>query len=356
MDDAEAISPVPREIWRSVLASDPDAMPSQSPEWMDATCAGSLWQDASRLYVTAEGRRIVFPLIRLGIGAASTVMSPRRGWGYGGIIAAAGVAPADIKIVSEDLKSLQALRFWLRPNPIHAHLWDKFVPEMRRTPKKSFVVDLEGGAEAVRARFRRSALKGIKTAEKAGVRVETGTHGRLLPEFFQLTMTARAYWAERQHEPNWLAQMRGRLRDSEAKWAGIAKHLGPDLQVSVAWHNDQPVAGGIVVRGPNAHGTRAAMDPESRHLGASHLLNWVVLQNACEDGARWFHMGESATSGADEFKRYLGAQRYDFDEIDFERIPISTAKHVVRTAVKKAIRFRDNSSEMPTDNDPAIES
>lgn len=344
MDEAEVVSVVPRAVWRSVLASDPDAMPSQTPEWVDATCAGSMWQDASRLYLTSDGRRIIFPLTRIGIGSASTVMSPRRGWGYGGIIADGGVTPDDIKIVSDDLKSLDALRFWLRPNPLHAHLWDKFVPEMRRSARAAYVVDLEGGAEAVRSRFRRSANKGIKAAEKNGVRVETATHGRLLPEFFELAVRARAFWAQRQHEPVWLAQMRGRLRDSEAKWSAIGKHLGPDLQVSIAWYRDRPAAAGIVVRGPNAHGTRAAMDPELRDLGASHLLNWVTLQNACDDGLQWFHMGESATPGADEFKEFLGARRYEFDEIDFERIPLSVVKGAVRYSVKRAIGFREEPS------------
>jgi lipid II:glycine glycyltransferase (peptidoglycan interpeptide bridge formation enzyme) len=90
------------------------------------------------------------------------------------------------------------------------------------------------------------------------------------------------------------------------------------------------------------------MDPELRHLCAPHLLNWVVLQNACAAGARWFYMGESATQGAAQFKEFLGARRYEYDEIDFERIPFSWPTRVLRAAVKRAVGFRDPESSAPT--------
>ena len=345
MGKGTTVSPAPRDAWSAVCASDPDTMPSQTPQWVDAMCDGSPWRDASRLYVTADGRRVVFPLVRRNGGPLASVASPRRGWGYGGIVADGGVTPQDIAIVSDDAAQWDALTLCVRPNPLHAHLWQTFVPEMHRVPGESYVVELDGGPEAVGSRFRRSALKGIKTAENSGVRVETATHGQLLPVFFDLTVRARTAWAERNHEPVWLAQTRGRIRDSPAKWTRIAKHLGGDFQVSIAWYEDRPAAACIVLHGRNAHGVRMATDPELSRVGASHLLNWVVLQNACQAGARRFHMGESATPGASEFKRFLGARCYEFDMIQRERIPFSRVGLVVRSVGKKAIGYRD--AELP---------
>jgi hypothetical protein len=259
------------------------------------------------------------------------------------------VCAEDVALAARDLAARRAVSLWVRPNPVHASLWSGSFPGAVRTQKISHIVDLEGGPEAVRSRFGASAVKGIKTAEKRHVRVETGLGGALLPEFFQLATKSRALWARRQHEPVWLGQLRGRLRDSEAKWNRIARHLGQDFQVTVAWHEERPVAAGIVLQQGNAHGTRAAMAPEARLLGASHLINWVVLQNACAAGARRFHMGESATPGAAAFKESFGARAHAFEEFCLERVPFSRGEAIVRAAVKALIGFRGGGPSTGTD-------
>ena len=344
MEAARVVSPAPRTVWNSVYASDPDALPSQSPDWTDAVCTRSAWHDASRLYVLENGRRVVLPLTRAGHGSAEVLVSPRRGWGYGGIIADGGVTPCDIAAVAADFSTYEMLRLRIRPNPLHSELWDKFVPEIPRVRKVSHVVDLKDGFDAVEARFRRSARKGIADAERAGVYIGSAPGDALLGTFFALARKSRAFWADRQHEPQWLAQTRGRFRDSEAKWYRIARALGPRFEVTVAFTGDRPAAAGIVLHGTNAHGIRAAMDPELRKAGAPHLLNWAVLRNACAAGARSFHMGESATAGAAQFKEFLGACPVEYDEIDFERVPISRANTMLRSTVKRIVRFDENAA------------
>jgi hypothetical protein len=334
---------VPRETWLSVFASDPDALPSQSPQWIQAACSSGAWRDASRFYITDSGRRVILPLLRFGSGPLTALASPRRGWGYGGLIADGGVSADDVAMVSADLAATAKFSLWLRPNPLQSKLWERFSIGARLR-KSAHVVDLHGGPEAVRQRLHASAKKGIRTAEKMHVRVETGFAGELLPVFFELTLKARALWAHRQHEPVWLAQLRGRIRDSESKWSAIASHMGHAFQVISAWHEGRPAAAGIVLQAGNAHGTRAAMDPEMRHVGASHLLNWVALMNACAAGARYFHMGESATPGAAAFKGSFGATACPFDEFYFERFPVSRVDALLRSAVKRAIGFKEGAA------------
>jgi lipid II:glycine glycyltransferase (peptidoglycan interpeptide bridge formation enzyme) len=220
-------------------------------------------------------------------------------------------------------------------------MWEKFVPEMCRTRKEVHILDLTGGEEAVFDKLHKSAKKGIKTAERCGVRIESESGDQLLGIFFELTYAARAQWAGQQHEPVWLAQLRGRFRDSERKWTNVANHIGPNLRVYVAWCNDRPAAAGIVLQGHNVHGARAAMDREvANRSGATHALNWAVIKDACASGARSFHMGESATKGAADFKRFLGADCVAFDEIDYERFPVSRANRATRSLVKKVVGFK----------------
>ena len=58
------VSPAPRSAWRELVAADPQAMPTQSPEWLDALCADGRYVDASRLYRTADGGSALLPLAR----------------------------------------------------------------------------------------------------------------------------------------------------------------------------------------------------------------------------------------------------------------------------------------------------
>ena len=70
-DDREVGSTVSRARWEAVWRSDPDALPTQQPRWMDALCSGGSWVDATRSYRAADGRRIVLPLARPGLVATA---------------------------------------------------------------------------------------------------------------------------------------------------------------------------------------------------------------------------------------------------------------------------------------------
>ena len=55
----QAVSPAPRDRWRRVMAADPHAMVTQSPEWVDVMTATSNRRDASIWFKTADGRELV---------------------------------------------------------------------------------------------------------------------------------------------------------------------------------------------------------------------------------------------------------------------------------------------------------
>src|SRR5512144_2615307 len=87
------LSPAPRERWTSVLRASSEATIFQTPEWLDACCAGGGFEDESRLYETSDGRQIVVPMVRP---RPFPHLRPARsmpdGWGFGG-----GIAPGRIR-------------------------------------------------------------------------------------------------------------------------------------------------------------------------------------------------------------------------------------------------------------------
>ncbi|HEX5095173.1 MAG TPA: hypothetical protein VFX21_04140, partial [Acidimicrobiia bacterium] len=137
----KVVSPAPRARWREVLLQDPDALPSHSPEWTDAMCANSRWRDASRLYITNEGRSFVMPMVRFGPLRRFLAIeaSPRPGWGFGGIVAPGGVTSADIAVVADDLAHRRPMRREIKPNPVQVDLWRGFTG-MRRVPTEAHVI------------------------------------------------------------------------------------------------------------------------------------------------------------------------------------------------------------------------
>ena len=87
-------SPAPREEWRELLALDPFALETQSPEWADAMRLSRHYVDASRLYEFANGRRVVIPLLRRSLGGVTVLeASNPMHCGVGGVVAAGGPGP-----------------------------------------------------------------------------------------------------------------------------------------------------------------------------------------------------------------------------------------------------------------------
>lgn len=342
---ADVVSPVPRATWESVLARDPDALPTQSPRWTDAACAGGRWTDASRLLVAPDGRALVLPMLRRrAAGPAGVEASMPTHWGFGGLVAEGGVTAADVALVLADLGARRLARQTLRPNPCHADLYREHAPARTVVvPRRAHVLDLQPDADAVFAGFASSRRRAIRKAERAGLEVECATDGRLLPEHFALLEHSEARWAAQQHEPVWLARWRARFRDTLPKWQAIAAHLDGGCRQWVARHEGRPVASIIVLFGGNAHYTRGAMDKErAGPLRANDLLMWEAIRAASTDGKATFHLGESGGSASlADYKERFGARPVDYPELRLERVPISATDRAARSVVKRVIGFRE---------------
>jgi hypothetical protein len=339
------VSPAPRTAWDETLGSDPAALETQSPAWTDAMCAAMGFADASRAYEMADGRRLVLPLLRRSVGPVrlSEGSNPLH-CGVGGLLAPDGPRPDEIAAVLRDLARRRVLvrTFW--PQPQHADRWAAAAPERAVVvDRRAHLLDLEPGWDALWSKsFSAQRRRGVRTAERRGVKVESGVAGELLPEFYGLLELATARWARMQHEPRWLTMARLRGRDPLKKFQAAARSLGERFRVSVASVDGRPVAGLVVLQGRNAYYFRGAMDETMRDCRPNDLLHARAIEDACAAGCGAYYMGDSGWSpSAAAFKERFGAQPVHYREYRFERLPVSRTTHAAKSVVKRVIGFRD---------------
>jgi lipid II:glycine glycyltransferase (peptidoglycan interpeptide bridge formation enzyme) len=119
--------------------------------------------------------------------------------------------------------------------------------------------------------------------------------------------------------------------------------LGNGFRLWVAWVDGRAAAAILVLHGPNAHYTRGAMDHDlAGPVHANDLLHRMAIEEACQEGCRHYHMGESGSSESlARFKERFGAEAHDYSEYHMERLPIRGATVPLRQLVKRVIGFRD---------------
>lgn len=340
------VSPAPHRAWEEVLRSDPYALESQSPAWAAAMCAAGGFQDVSRLYETAEGRRLVLPLLRRSMagGLLAFDRANQPHCGVSGIIAAGGATAGEIGAVLDDLAGRRVLAQSVSPGPLLAQAWFAAAPVRATTvPHRAHTLDLAGGWDEIWSkRFSRTSRRGVRHAERAGVTVACHTSGQGVPEFCHLLEHAVVRWARKQHEPLWLARRRLARRDPRAKFEAMGRFLGERFRVYLASVGGRPVAGSVVILGTNAYDFRAAMDETMVKTKANDLLQCRSIEDACNAGCHYYYLGDSGwpvTAGA--FKERFGALPYAYPEYRFERLPLSRTEQVVKSGIKKAIGFKD---------------
>lgn len=340
------VSPAPPDEWREVLAADPWALESQSPDWAKAAVEVGRVSDVSRLYEMADGRRIVVPMLRRKptSGRLAVDGSNLRGWGVGGLLAPDGPRPGEVRTVLADLARRTSLRQTLWPNPLEPEGWGANVPAGAVVKARvGHAVDLEGGFEKVWSkRAANSSRRGARHAEKEGVTIECGTGGEFLEEFYGLIHQAVERWARIQHEPIRLATWRRARKDPRAKFEAIARNLGERCRIWVARVDGRPAASMMVLSGNNAYDYRAAMDEDFMKYRANDLLLRHSLEQACKDGCRYYYMGDSGQSASlAQFKERFGAKPFAYEEYRFERVPLTPAENAATGAVKRLLKFRD---------------
>jgi hypothetical protein len=324
-------SPAPASAWNEVLASAPGALPTQTRTWLECVCAVDGHEDASRIYETADGRRLVLPLVRRRIvgRAISTEAALPVGWGPGGLLGEAGVVhPEDVRMVAADLARGGALRVQLRPDPATAPTWVAGMPaRVQAEPRMAQTVFLDGGFDAVwRGRFRSDTRTRVRRAVRAGVVVERDETGRLVPIFHELYAKSVARWARRDGHPVALARWRTARMEPKRKLNTVAAMLRANCRVYVAFAGNKPAAAIVVLFGTTtAAYWRGAMDEDlAGRTYANYLLHRTAIEDAAAAGCLAYNMGDSAPgSSLALFKSRFGAVEQHYASYRIERVPIT---------------------------------
>jgi hypothetical protein len=337
---AEVVSPAPRDVWERCYAADPDAFATQSPAWMDGLRAARGYVDASRHYRLPDGRELVLPLAaRRRAGVALTEESWPHGWGYGGVLAEGGATGHDVAIVLADLARRPAVRTAVTPVPLQAARWAAAAPaQALRVPFTSRIIDLRDGFDAVWKGYRKSARRGVRAAEKAGVEIHRATGAdtaAALVAFTRLYDDAIDRWAAQRGQPLRIARLLARLRNVPAQAAAVAARMGEGCVLWSATVDGRPIMVDVMLQSPGHHMSwLGAMDADlARETSGTYLLQSRIIEDACARGVRHFHLGESEPgSGVDAFKAGFGAAAVPFAALRFERLPVTAADRRLRAA------------------------
>lgn len=334
--------------WVRIADLDPLALPSQSESWAGAICRAGGFAMQRRRYVFADGIEAGLSLFsRGGAGNPLRILgSPPPAWGFGGPVSTGPLEAGHLRTILDDCAGLAGAAVQIRPNPLTAAPWAQAAAESGwvALPRHAHVLDLAGGFEEVwTRRFAGGARNHARKAERLGITVEAGSGADLVAEFDRLFRLSIRRWARRQNEFAWLAALRGHLRDPRGKFVEMARLCGDLLRVLIARKEGEAIAGLVVLYGRNAHYTRGAMNEMAvGNSGTNALLHARAIEEACERGCRYYHMGESGASGSlAAFKMQFGAIGYPYAEYRHERLPILSADQKLRAVVKRAIGFRD---------------
>ncbi len=328
--DIQVTTPAPRRVWQNLLESDMEALPYQTPAWLDCICAMGGYEDASRLYEMPGGRQLILPMVRRkGVpGSLVTEESLPSGWDPGGLVATGTVRVEEITVILEDIVDQPVLRTCIRPNPLRVEAWDAArLSEVIRIARQCHILDLEGGFEQVwMKRFKSTTRRGVRKAERSGLVVECDTSGKLVSVFYDLYMRWTERRAQEKHLPLSFARWLARRRDPFRKFQMVAQILGDACRIWVAWLDEQPVATAIqLVYNSTAIYWRGASDKElAGPTRANVLLQKLMIEDACRAGCRYYHMGESGgVASLVDFKSRFGAQPYPNAEYCVERLPVT---------------------------------
>ena len=347
LSGVRVVSPAPREVWRRVLAADPGAVATQTPEWSDCLGTARGFVDASRLYQFPDGRTLVLPLAgRVWAGVRVAEESLPYGCGYGGVLVPGGRLTArDVATVLADLARRPVIRAGVVPMPLRSPIWQAAAsPSVRRVPYLTQILDLEGGFEAVwRGRYRSAVRRHVRRAGRMSLDVYRDP-SRGVEAFTVLYRAAIDRWAGVRGQPRWVAHALAKRRRHVDHLAAAVAALGDACAIWSAYRGGEPVAACVVLHGGrHAVGWLSANNRElARETGATYLVSSLAIEAACAAGARYFHMGESDPgSGVERHKAQFGATAVDYQALWIERLPVTRGTENLRILAAKAALRRE---------------
>jgi hypothetical protein len=304
-------------------------MISHTPEWVDCACESGQYEDSSLLFELPRGRQVLLPAVRHKIIPEGLIRekSLPHGWGSGGFVTPGGITPDVLPQLIAELSNLSGLRVSIRPNPLQASLWKFAVPEGTKSEHHvTHILSLDGGFDHIWSQQFDSATRTkIRKAEKSGLVIERDSSGKLVPEFYQLYLDWTERRARERHLPIPLAKWLAKMREPYHKFQQVAGLFGEACHLWIARLNEQLVAAAfLLVWGDHAVYWRSASNKElTLQTRANDLLQKVMIEDACQSGCRFYHMGESGgVASLMHFKSRFGGVEHPYEEYFFGHSPL----------------------------------
>ena len=280
------LGPASRGEWEEVLATDPAALPTQTPAWLAGTCATGPYTDASRLYRRPDGGRLVLPLVRRKGRPGPLGMQRSLPAAYGGLVSEGGLLTHhDVSAVLADLGRHLRGSIAMTPSSHMGEHYDKAEGWSSISRKWAQVVDLSGGFEEVWSRcFSSSVRRAVRKAERSEISVVSDTTGGLLPQFLELYEKSVVRWAKQSGIPPTVALLRASRRESLDRLRGLAAPMSESCVTWMAFVDGAPAAGIIVLtQGAHSHYWHGAMDLDlAGRVRANDLLHKRAIEEACD--------------------------------------------------------------------------
>ena len=334
--------------WWDVLRSDPEALASQSPAWVEAVCAFSSYVDVSRLYRRGDGSRLVLPIVspRLMPPSVAPRLSMPEGCSTGGVVAEDGrLSREDLAVVMADLARRPLASVVVRPNPRLGHYWADSAPWTTVRDVRAQILELGGGfGEVWSHRFRSSVRRAVRKAERSRLAVERDSTGALMADFHALYTQSVTRWAGQEGVPPVVARIRAARGESLRKFRTVGVTLGPACTTWMAYLDGEPAAGIIVLtQGGNATYWRGAMNRDlAGPSRANDLLHRLAIEDACERGLERYSLGISNPgSSLERFKTGFGAHHVPYSDYFREGLPLVRTVHQVRRRAYHALQRTD---------------
>ena len=331
-------SPAPSRVWAEVAAADPGVMAFQTPAWRDCVVAGSRWRDASRLYETPDGRRLVLVMARRRVLPGVTLAASwPSGWGCGGVIAPGGPSRDEIEMISADLARDRAVSLSVRPGFAAAAVWRDPPGDPFAIGRAVRVVHLDHSlgtfeefwAKSAASRMRRAMRVARQHQADAGVTITHGNSPELLAACYRVYLNWITHRARQRHVPAPIARWQGRRAEPFSKFTAAAAALGEDCRIWVAWWEGRPVGATIsLYAGRTAIGWRAFTDRSvPGRFRLFEVMALDALEHAYDSGSDYLEMGESVgREDLSRIKNRFGAEEHEFAEYCFERLPLQPGR------------------------------
>ncbi|MGB8996247.1 MAG: GNAT family N-acetyltransferase [Pseudonocardiaceae bacterium] len=335
-----------RRAWQDLVDQDQSVALSKTPLWADCICKSDHFSDATLLFRGEDGRRVILPRLR-NPSVPGIFASPPRHWNLGadssGFLSEGGPASRrEVTALIQEIQRHSGLRTRIVVGRDDAPTWASAVPSsVYSIARTAQVLDLRGGFPTVWSnRFASKVRSNSRKAERRGVIVESDNTGRLIPVFDVLYRSSVDRWAQDRGYPLTLMRWLARRQHPQNKFATVARTLGERCTVSIAWRQNEPIAGIInLTMGPRVTYWRGAMDKElSRGTGANELLHRCAIETACAGERLSYDFGLSQTADLKKFKCTFGAGEVPVHAYYFERLPMAAAEAKCYAAAKEAVR------------------